>query len=62
MLKKECNIDIINVHKSNYGWKFLVNAKIDGSLLTFVYLYASKKESERKGNRTHHKAKITNNL
>ena len=44
---KECNIDILNVHKSNDGRKLLVNAKIDETLLTIVNLYATNKESER---------------
>lgn len=47
LFNKECNIDILNVHKSNDGRKLLVNAKIDETLLTIVNLYAPNKESDR---------------
>ena len=46
LFSKKCNIDILNVHKSNDGRKLLVNAKIEDELLTIVNVYAPNKESD----------------
>lgn len=40
LFRKECNVDIPNVHLSDDVRKILVNVKIDDTLITFINVYA----------------------
>lgn len=47
LFRKELNVDILNVHKSEDARKLLVNVKIDDTLITFINVYAPNTEKAR---------------
>ena len=47
MFRKEIDVNIINVHRSNDARKLLVNVKIYDKLITFINVYAPNNENAR---------------
>ena len=45
LFRKEIDINIINVHRSNDARKLLVNVKIYDNLITFINVYAPNNEN-----------------